>query len=189
MTDLPSPSLPDRMPRRVRHELRFRRLEVRAVERVTPHLVRITLGGDPLEGFTSPGFDDHAKELLQQLSELGARQSAVWYALAQIAIEESRPTEAREDFKAAWRIEPMPRDEIFDRPLLAALLQDYQIRELIHLSEAEEQSVLLDAIAEGALHGYMHAERARPPVDGARVMREGVVPPAMVLEEWRKAKK
>ena len=62
MTDLPSPSsLPDRLPRRVRHELRFRKLEVRAVQRVTPHLVRITLGGDELAGFTSPGFDDHAK--------------------------------------------------------------------------------------------------------------------------------
>ena len=62
MTELPSPSaLPDRLPHRVRHELRFRRLEVRAVQRVTPHLVRITLGGDQLAGFTSPGFDDHAK--------------------------------------------------------------------------------------------------------------------------------
>ncbi|WP_076999251.1 siderophore-interacting protein [Variovorax sp. KK3] len=64
MTDTTSPSatdLPDRLPRRVRHALRFRRLEVRATERVTPHLVRITLGGDQLEGFASPGFDDHAK--------------------------------------------------------------------------------------------------------------------------------
>lgn len=61
MTDASSPTLPDRLPRRVRHELRFRRLEVRAAERVTPHLVRITLGGEQLEGFTSLGFDDHAK--------------------------------------------------------------------------------------------------------------------------------
>lgn len=62
MTDLPSPSsIPDRLPRRVRHELRFRKLEVRAVQRVAPHLVRITLGGEELAGFTSPGFDDHSK--------------------------------------------------------------------------------------------------------------------------------
>jgi len=54
-------STPDRLPRRVRHELRFRRLEVRGVQRLTPHLIRITLGGDELAGFTSPGFDDHAK--------------------------------------------------------------------------------------------------------------------------------
>jgi NADPH-dependent ferric siderophore reductase len=60
----PSPCLsstPDRLPRRVRHELRFRRLEVRAVRRVTPHMVRITLAGAELEGFTSLGFDDHVK--------------------------------------------------------------------------------------------------------------------------------
>jgi NADPH-dependent ferric siderophore reductase len=57
-----SPSAaPDRLPRRVRHALRFRQLEVRAVQRLTPHLVRITLGGEALAGFASPGFDDHAK--------------------------------------------------------------------------------------------------------------------------------
>jgi NADPH-dependent ferric siderophore reductase len=52
---------PDRLPRRVRHELRFRKLQVQEVQRVTPHLIRITLSGDDLAGFTSPGFDDHAK--------------------------------------------------------------------------------------------------------------------------------
>jgi len=56
-----SSSAPDRLPRRVRHELRFRKLQVHAVQRVTPHLIRVTLGGDELAGFTSPGFDDHAK--------------------------------------------------------------------------------------------------------------------------------
>lgn len=52
---------PDRTPQRVRHTLRFRTLEVRSAQRITPHLVRVTLGGDALEGFHSPGFDDHAK--------------------------------------------------------------------------------------------------------------------------------
>ncbi|MGR9579726.1 siderophore-interacting protein [Pandoraea sputorum] len=51
----------DRTPQRVRHELRFRLLEVRSVEALTPHMVRVTLGGDDLEGFKSPGFDDHVK--------------------------------------------------------------------------------------------------------------------------------
>lgn len=51
----------ERLPRRVRHELRFRRLSVIRTERVTPHLVRITFSGTDLAGFTSPGFDDHAK--------------------------------------------------------------------------------------------------------------------------------
>lgn len=63
MAEPASPPLspPDRLPRRVRHALRFRKLQVRAVQRVTPHLIRITLAGDELAGFTSPGFDDHAK--------------------------------------------------------------------------------------------------------------------------------
>ncbi|MDB5876974.1 MAG: NADPH-dependent ferric siderophore reductase [Variovorax sp.] len=52
---------PDRTPQRLRHTLRFRALDVVAVQRITPHLVRVTLGGDALEGFNSPGFDDHAK--------------------------------------------------------------------------------------------------------------------------------
>jgi NADPH-dependent ferric siderophore reductase len=50
-----------RAPRRVRHELRFRVVQVQRVQRLTPHLVRVTLGGPALEGFTSPGFDDHVK--------------------------------------------------------------------------------------------------------------------------------
>ena len=52
---------PERLPQRVRHALRFRRLTVLRSERLTPHLIRITLGGPELEGFTSPGFDDHVK--------------------------------------------------------------------------------------------------------------------------------
>lgn len=51
----------ERRPRRVRHELRFRLLDVRRVERLTPNMMRITLGGDELDGFQSPGFDDHVK--------------------------------------------------------------------------------------------------------------------------------
>jgi NADPH-dependent ferric siderophore reductase len=49
-----------RAPRRVRHETRRRVLEVRQVERIAAHMIRVTLGGD-LEGFTSLGFDDHIK--------------------------------------------------------------------------------------------------------------------------------
>ncbi|MFC7553968.1 siderophore-interacting protein [Pseudoroseomonas wenyumeiae] len=47
--------------RRVRHELRFRLLEVLRVEQPNPHLRRITLGGPALAGFVSAGFDDHVK--------------------------------------------------------------------------------------------------------------------------------
>lgn len=57
-------STPDFIPQRVRHPLRFRVLDVHRVERITPNLQRVTLGGAALEGFTSPGFDDHLKLFL-----------------------------------------------------------------------------------------------------------------------------
>ncbi|MGL4725438.1 MAG: siderophore-interacting protein [Scandinavium sp.] len=48
-------------PKRVRNELRFRELTVLRVERISEAFQRIVLGGEALEGFTSPGFDDHTK--------------------------------------------------------------------------------------------------------------------------------
>jgi NADPH-dependent ferric siderophore reductase len=50
-----------RIGQRVRHELRRRVLTVRRVTRITPKMLRVTLAGAELEGFTSPSFDDHAK--------------------------------------------------------------------------------------------------------------------------------
>jgi NADPH-dependent ferric siderophore reductase len=50
-----------RLPRRVRHEPKRRRLDVVRVDRLTPNMVRVTLSGDELPGFTSLGFDDHIK--------------------------------------------------------------------------------------------------------------------------------
>ncbi len=47
--------------RRVRHETRLRRVTVRAVQHLTPKMLRVTLGGDDLAGFVSLGFDDHVK--------------------------------------------------------------------------------------------------------------------------------
>ena len=49
-----------RIARRVRHPLKFRLLEVTAVSDLTPSLKRVVLTGD-LDGFVSPGFDDHVK--------------------------------------------------------------------------------------------------------------------------------
>lgn len=50
-----------RIPRRVRHELKFRTLTVASVEDLTPALRRVVLEGEALEGFVSLGFDDHVK--------------------------------------------------------------------------------------------------------------------------------
>ena len=49
---------------RVRHPLRVRRLHVLHSRRLSPHFVRIGLGGNELEGFVSASFDDHLKLML-----------------------------------------------------------------------------------------------------------------------------
>lgn len=50
--------------RRVMHGLAFRRVEVRRVEPLTPRYVRITVGGEALEGFQTLGAQDHFKLML-----------------------------------------------------------------------------------------------------------------------------
>lgn len=52
---------PDLEVTRVRHPLKFRLLEVKRVQPLTPNFVRITLTGDALEDFESASFDDHVK--------------------------------------------------------------------------------------------------------------------------------
>lgn len=49
---------------RVRHPLAARRLDVLNVLRISPHFVRVTLGGPQLAGFISASFDDHFKLML-----------------------------------------------------------------------------------------------------------------------------
>lgn len=46
---------------KVAHTLQMRLLSVKATQMLGPDLLRITLGGSDLEGFYSPGFDDHVK--------------------------------------------------------------------------------------------------------------------------------
>lgn len=46
---------------RIRHETKRRQLEVRAVETITPRMIRITLGGEELAGFCSLSAGDHIK--------------------------------------------------------------------------------------------------------------------------------
>ncbi|MES2070593.1 MAG: siderophore-interacting protein [Pseudomonadota bacterium] len=46
---------------RVRHTLKIRVLTVLRTEPLTPHMLRITLGGADLDGFVSAAHDDHVK--------------------------------------------------------------------------------------------------------------------------------
>lgn len=49
---------------KVQHPLKARMLQVRRIEHLNPHMLRITLGGDDLAGFYSASFDDHVKLFL-----------------------------------------------------------------------------------------------------------------------------
>ncbi|HTG32214.1 MAG TPA: hypothetical protein VLB76_04735 [Thermoanaerobaculia bacterium] len=93
------------------------------------------------EAFLLLGFHEHAKQFLHQLGALGARRAAAWYALARIAVLDDQSRDAGQYFRTAWQLEPSPRAEILDTTLLTALLADLQIRELIHLGDAEEPVV------------------------------------------------
>src|SRR3984957_6329221 len=55
-----------RTPRRVRHELKMRLLQVREVSRLTPKMVRVVVGGEELAGFVSAAHDDHVKLFFPQ---------------------------------------------------------------------------------------------------------------------------
>jgi NADPH-dependent ferric siderophore reductase len=61
---------------RVRHEPRRRLLTVKAAERLSPQMVRVTLTGDDLQGFVSAGYDDHVKLCLP----LAGQDAPVWPA-------------------------------------------------------------------------------------------------------------
>jgi NADPH-dependent ferric siderophore reductase len=65
-TRLNDPGAPEspRTVQRVRHVLATRRLEVLKALRISPHFIRVTLGGAQLEGFVSASFDDHLKLML-----------------------------------------------------------------------------------------------------------------------------
>ncbi len=49
---------------RVRNPVQVRSVQVRQVQRTSPHLVRIRFAGEALHGFASASFDDHIKLLL-----------------------------------------------------------------------------------------------------------------------------
>ncbi len=93
------------------------------------------------QAFLLLGFHEHAKQYLHQLGALGARRAAAWYTLARIAVLDDQSRDAGQYFRTAWQLEPSPRAEILDTTLLTALLGDLQIRQLIHLGDAEEPVV------------------------------------------------
>jgi len=51
----------ERVAKRINHELKVRLLKVVATTELTPYMIRITLSGEELTGFTSAAPEDHVK--------------------------------------------------------------------------------------------------------------------------------
>lgn len=60
---------PDRTPKRHRHAVALRALNIARVEKLSRSMVRIVLTGPELEGFASLGFDDHVKMFFPSLAK------------------------------------------------------------------------------------------------------------------------
>src|SRR4029077_8423099 len=69
----PADNIDARLPRRVRHDTKRRRLEVIGIDKISKHMTRVSLGGQDLDGFTSLGFDDHVKLFFPQTDAGEAR--------------------------------------------------------------------------------------------------------------------
>ena len=103
------------------------------------------------QAFLLLGFDAHAKEFLHQLRDLGARQAAAWYTLAEVTLLDDKLVDAVALFRTGWRLQPSPRAEILGRPLLTALLEDLEVRKLLRLGATEEPTVACEQISQRAI--------------------------------------
>ena len=69
-----SEEVSSRRVQRVRHEIKRRELQVLRVQRLSPHVRSVTLGGESLADFISPSFDDHLKLFIDVGAEEPARR-------------------------------------------------------------------------------------------------------------------
>lgn len=97
---------------RLKHEVVRRRLTVRDAVSLTPHMRRLILGGEALEGFHSPAADDHVKifvpgpEGLVGRDYTPRRYDAATHALTiDFALHDAGPA-------TAWARHAQPGDEV-----------------------------------------------------------------------------
>ncbi len=88
------------------------------------------------------GFEETAKQYLDQLAALGARGAETWYALADLALIENRNDQAHRLFRTAWQLEPLSRATLLSRELSAFMLQDRDLRRMLALGAPTEPGVV-----------------------------------------------
>ena len=87
--------------------------------------------------FTQVETDARALPLLAT----GTRLAETWYGAASEALVDGQDELAESTLRAAWRLRPLPRDEVFAEPALAALAARPKIFPLFDLGAAAEPSV------------------------------------------------
>jgi hypothetical protein len=81
---------------------------------------------------------DRAEVELARLIEMGSRLAEPWYMSAQLAATRSRLEDSEALLRRAWQLEPMPRAELFDNPLLTHLAALPALFPLFQLGVPEE---------------------------------------------------
>ncbi len=102
------------------------------------------------QAFSLLGFETRAERYFEDLRRLGSRDAEVYYSLAQYTARDGRGKQAVELLETAWALNPVERREILERPLLAALVSDFSVRDLLAVASPLEPAARCDAAPRGA---------------------------------------
>lgn len=81
---------------------------------------------------------DRAEAEITAMLEMGSRLGDAWYSAAQIALSRGQVEESEDLLRRAWRLEPAPREDLFDNPVLAYLVTRPKLFPLFQLGVPEE---------------------------------------------------
>ncbi|MCP3962826.1 MAG: hypothetical protein GY719_33730 [bacterium] len=156
LQSLPSPA---RVPRAelVRARLAFLRMSEVDTALAYERAIEVGISHDALlfeaaQAFQLLGYSKRADGYYEQLAEMRSREAEVYYHLAAAAVAERDWSKARDHFGQAWRLEPLPRDEVLSRPFLAYLLEEVgDIRDLLQLGSVDDPRVGCNAATSAAV--------------------------------------
>lgn len=83
-------------------------------------------------------FEDTAKKFLGEIAALGGRNAEAYYSLADMALIADHILEAHQDFRIAWKLQPIARADLLSQPLSAFMLQDAGLRHMLSLGTFAE---------------------------------------------------
>jgi tetratricopeptide (TPR) repeat protein len=139
------------------HELLLARLSLLRLQQVETGLAyeRAMAAGVAHEGVVLEavealyilGFEDTAKKYLHEIAALGGRNAEAYYDLADLALVEDHNLEAHQDFRIAWKLQPIARAELLSQSLSAFMLQDADLRRMMSLGTFAEPVGACDTVS------------------------------------------